>query len=263
MGMNRKIKTDNLNSTFSNYLPMEMKHLQDCCDTLQEYLESPELILYNFPRFMRKQEITKFLVMHELFKLIIDQHGSIVEVGVLDGFNVFSLAHFSEIYEHRNYTRKIIGCDTFGKYSSISKTKDQPDFDLNMPSCASYEKLKESVDGYNRSIEFSQFEKIELVKGDICTTGPIYKEQHPELVVAMLLCQTGMYKPTKASLEIFYPLMPQGSIIVFGTLNYAPTPGELRALDEVIGLDQIRLKRFPFATKTSYFIKGQSESCRA
>ena len=85
-----------------------------------------KIVLYNFPRYIRHQEVNRFLVCHELFKRIKNIHGSIIQVGVLDGNKLFSFAHFSEIYEPRNYTRKIYGFDTFNNYAESSfSSKDK------------------------------------------------------------------------------------------------------------------------------------------
>src|SRR5437016_495495 len=70
--------------------------------------------LQNFPKYVPRQTITRFLVRYEIFKKIINIQGSIVEIGVLDGGSLLSWAQFSAIFEHLNYQRKIIGFDMYG-----------------------------------------------------------------------------------------------------------------------------------------------------
>ena len=96
-----------LNSDLRNYKDHEKNILDNYKKLIEKDLSNGEIVLYNFPRYVRHQEVTRFLVCHELFKRIKNIHGSIIQVGVLDGNKLFSFAHFSEIYEPRNYTRKI------------------------------------------------------------------------------------------------------------------------------------------------------------
>ena len=67
----------------------------------------------NFSVYSNRQNINRFLALHELYKLQLDVKGSIVECGVYLGQSLFSFAHFSGIYEPANYHREVIGFDTF------------------------------------------------------------------------------------------------------------------------------------------------------
>ena len=46
----------------------------------------------------------------------------------------------------------------------------------------------------------------------------------------------------------------KGSIVGFDELNDPDSPGETRALMEVFGLNNVRLRRFPHASRVSYFV---------
>jgi hypothetical protein len=48
--------------------------------------------------------------------------------------------------------------------------------------------------------------------------------------------------------------MPKGAVIVFDELNAKMFPGETRAVDEVLGLKNIRIKRFSFDSYVSYAV---------
>ena len=122
------VKTDILNSDFSKYRNEEMEILERYVDQVRQHADVPEFILYNWPCFVRSQEITRFLVYYEIFKMIQNVHGSIVQLGVLNGNTLFSYALFSEIFEHRNYTRQIFGFDTFGAYEALSDREDKDKF---------------------------------------------------------------------------------------------------------------------------------------
>ena len=55
-------------------------------------------------------------------------------------------------------------------------------------------------------------------------------------------------------LEAFLPKMPRGALIVFDELNAKMFPGETVAVDEVIGIKNLKIQRFPFDSYVSYAV---------
>ena len=92
------------------------------------------------------------------------------------------------------------------------------------------------------------------MKGDIAETAPNYLDENPHLVVSMLYLDVDLYEPTKVMLETFVPKMPKGGIIVFDELNAKMFPGETVAVDEVLGLKNLNIKRFSFDSYVSFAI---------
>ena len=76
--------------------------------------------LQNFAKFVPTQELRKFICRYELFRKILNIHGSIIECGVLFGGGLMTWAQLSEIFEPINHTRNIIGFDTFSGFESLS-----------------------------------------------------------------------------------------------------------------------------------------------
>lgn len=91
----------------------------------QNAFSDSELSVYekiqSFPIYLQTTYIRKFISRYEIYKKILDVHGSIIECGVLGGGGVFSWAHFSEIFEPYNHLRNIIGFDTFEGFPSINQ----------------------------------------------------------------------------------------------------------------------------------------------
>ena len=77
--------------------------------------------LENFPKYIRRQKVTRYLALYELFKLAQPVKGSIVECGVNQGFGLMSWANFSAVLEPNNLTRRIYGFDTFSGFVGSSK----------------------------------------------------------------------------------------------------------------------------------------------
>ena len=56
-------------------------------------------------------------------------------------------------------------------------------------------------------------------------------------------------------MKYLYPLMPKGGLVLVTAAGYNYNPGETQAIMDSVGIENIELKRFDFATKWSYFIK--------
>jgi hypothetical protein len=211
-----------------------------------------------FAKYATRQSIAKFLTKYELFKQILNVNGSIVEAGVLHGGGTLAWAKLSSILEPTNHTRKIIGFDTFEGFPSVDE-KDFKGTDGSLIKVgelqgSTYESVSEAVSIYDENRPLSHISKVELVKGDIAETAPNYLDENPHLVVSMLYLDVDLYEPTKVMLETFVPKMPKGGIIVFDELNAKMFPGETVAVDEVLGLKNLSIKRFPFDSYVSYAV---------
>ncbi len=239
------IRKESIPSTLENFQPKELDILNSYIGLIKAHEDFPEILLYNYARVVRTQELTKQLVYYEIFKKIIEIPGDIIEIGVLEGQSLFSFAHFSEIYEHRNYTRKILGFDDFEGYSLPNG---------HFIKASSFHLLEQSVALFNKAVAFNQFEKIKIVKGNIVSNIQIYvEESHP--VCALFILHKGLYEIDKEVLQTLYPRIPKGGIILTGSFAYEKEKSCTQIVDDIFGIQNLSLRRFPFATKYCYFIK--------
>lgn len=213
-----------------------------------------------FPKYSSRQSIAKFLTKYEIFKKIKNVNGSIIECGVLHGGGLLAWAKLSSILEPVNHTRKIIGFDTFEGFPSVNKkdttTGDSSHFSDDGMVGSSYEELKKIIGLYDLNRPVNHIPKVELVKGDIIKTAPEFLKENPHLVVSLLYLDLVIYEPTKAAILTFLPRMVKGSIIVFDELNAELYPGETLAVEEILGLRNLKIKRFEFDSYVSYAIIG-------
>src|SRR6185369_4756208 len=82
--------------------------------------DSWEKKLEAFPKYVRRQNLTRFLALYEVFKRALTVKGSIVECGVHRGFGLMTWAKLSAILEPVNLTRRIYGFDTFQGFPALS-----------------------------------------------------------------------------------------------------------------------------------------------
>ncbi len=70
-----------------------------------------------------KTRLAKLLAHYELYKMITNLPGHIVECGVYKGASLTRFANFRDSLES-SYSRKIIGFDVFGKFSRSGDSND-------------------------------------------------------------------------------------------------------------------------------------------
>jgi hypothetical protein len=211
-----------------------------------------------FPKFVSRQTMAKFFTKYELFKQILEVNGSIVECGVLHGAGTLTWAKLSSIFEPSNHLRKVIGFDTFGGFPSVAdedtRTGTFHALKEGGLTGSKRDNVAEAVRVYDLNRSISHIPKVELIQGDILKTAPKYVEDNPHLVVSLLYLDFDLYEPTKAAIETFLPRMPKGAIIAFDELNAKIFPGETKAVDDTIGLRNLRIRRFPFDSYVSYAV---------
>jgi Macrocin-O-methyltransferase (TylF) len=189
----------------------------------------------------------------ELFKMVMDIPGAIIECGVYRGNSLMLYMHLSAILEPYAINRSIIGFDTFAGFTSIDQQEDPADINAKMFSDTDPTLIQDMIDANDLVRPVNRIPRCELVKGDIALTAPEFVTTRPDLVVAMLILDTDLYESTKVALQTFLPLMPKGGLVVFDEVAYVNFAGETAALKEVLDLNKVELKRLPFDTCVGYF----------
>lgn len=213
-----------------------------------------ETKMENFPKYTRFQNITRFLALYEIYKMVLNVKGSIVECGVYHGFGVMSYLNFSTILDHVNLTRRIYGFDSFKGFPTVSK-KDKTKTatikknDLHVDS---YDEIMELASTHDSVRFLGHIPKVSLIKGDAAKTIPKFIEENPHVLISLLFLDFDLYEPTKVALENFLPRMPKGAIVAFDELDNPLWPGETQALLDVCGPNSLKLERLPFDPYISF-----------
>lgn len=203
--------------------------------------------------FANRVTVTAALSRIELFKMVMDVPGAIVECGVYRGNSLMLYMHLSSILEPYAINRSIIGFDTFAGFTSIDDEQDPADINADMFADTDPKLIQDMIDANDLVRPVNRIPRCEIVEGDIARTVPEFVKTRPDLVVAMLILDTDLYESTKVALETFLPLMPKGGLVVFDEVAYVNFPGETSALKEVVDLNTVELKRLPFDSCVGYF----------
>jgi hypothetical protein len=222
---------------------------QQCPDPIETKLE-------NFPKYVRRQHLKRFLAMYEIFKIVLPVKGSVVECGVFKGFGVMTWAKLSAMLEPENLTRRIYAFDTFTGFPGTSKEDANriatPEQGGLCGGC--YEELQQLIVQYDRDRFLGHVDKVHLVQGDVAKTIPDFLASHPHLIVSLLFLDMDLYEPTKLALEQFVPRMPRGAVVVFDELDNPMWPGETTALMHSLGIRDTSLRRLDWDPYISYAV---------
>jgi len=72
----------------------------------------------------------------------------------------------------------------------------------------------------------------------------------------MAIFDMDIYKPTKDTIRAIKPKLTKGSLLVFDELNCQQFPGETKALDEVLKINNLKLQFYPHQPNCAWAIWG-------
>jgi hypothetical protein len=209
----------------------------------------------NLGLYLSRMQISRLLLMHQLYQKILPVHGVVMEFGVRWGQNLALFSNFRGMYEPYNYNRKIIGFDTFSGFPSVD------DKDGNRVAVGDYavtdnyhEYLSDILEWHQADSPIPHKKKFALVAGDATQTIHEYLKNQPETVVALAYFDFDIYQPTKTCLEAILPRLTRGSVIAFDELNCPEFPGETLAVMETLGLGRYGLQRDPQNPLVSWMV---------
>lgn len=213
----------------------------------------------NFPKYITRQSIARYLALYEIFKMILPIQGDIIEGGVNWGGGLMWFAQMSAALEPFNLQRRIIGFDTFSgfpelhsndlEHAEAGKEHREGGYQAN-----SFDDLTECVQLYDQNRPIGHVPKVRLIRGDACQTMPQYLVENPHTIVSLLHLDFDIYSPTQVAIETFLHRMPKGAIILFDELNCPKWPGETQAVIESLDIRETRIQRFAFEPYISYAV---------
>ncbi|PRM91334.1 crotonobetainyl-CoA--carnitine CoA-transferase [Arcobacter cryaerophilus gv. occultus] len=230
---------EKLNNLFQNS-PMPIEHL-----------------MVNLGLYMRSSVLAKTLYINELYEKIVHLPGSIMEFGSWYGTNLALFESLRAIYDPYNYTRKVIGFDTYDGYENLSindgKSELVQEGQYSIPE--NYiDYLKEVLDFHQKENVLPHIKKYELIKGDATKSVYEYLEKNQHTMISLAYFDMQLYEPTKKCLEAIKPYLVKGAVIAMDEINNDDYPGETIAFREVFGLGNYEIHKSRYLPDRSYMI---------
>jgi hypothetical protein len=208
---------------------------------------------------IHRESISRLLYYNELYKKIVGVPGFILEFGVQWGATLAQLISLRGIYEPYNHRRHIYGFDTFEGLVNTNKLKDGEylsDGDYTVYKNFEVE-LEDLLTLHEKNCPISQIKKFTLIKGDVSKTVKQFIKKTPHTIIAMAIFDMDIYKPTKDALLAIKSKLIKGSVLVFDELNCHEFPGETEAVNEILGLNNLKLCHDPNQPSRAWTIWGE------
>ena len=149
-----------------------MNVLDEICNTIDKHGIPTADVLESFAIYARRINITRFLAHYELYKMIQDLPGCIVECGVYQGNSLFAFAKFLEIFHSGDRIRHVIGFDSFQGLTDFTE-KDGPMYPNRSKIKGGWsagdfkDAFYELVDLYHEDMFVPQAKRIQIVEGNV------------------------------------------------------------------------------------------------
>jgi hypothetical protein len=223
---------------------------------------SPTEIWKNFPTYARRLHLKRFLAHYELFRMVVDLPGDILELGVFRGTSLMSWANFMEIRCMGDRQRRVFGFDNFSGFTDLEE-KDgavsaQVDKVTGGFDPSGYEEMLRDAIGIFDSDRFIPYKaRVVLVKGDVEKTIPQFVQENPGIRLSLIHFDVDLYRPTLIALEQLWPLVVPGGVVAFDEYGIPPWEGESKAVDEFFAGKKIELRRFTWSSNPgAYLVKN-------
>jgi hypothetical protein len=185
----------------------------------------------------RRQFLKRFLAHADLFKKTLEVPGDIAELGVFRGSGLMTWANLLEAFCIGDRTKVVYGFENWTGFTPPSPEDGKPINYVNKEEGGfSPEKYKEellsAIDIFDKD-RFIPFKpRIKLIEGNIEQTAPDFVKENPGVRFSLIHFDCDIYKPTKAALEAFWPILSRGGIMLFDEYAIPDWAGETRAVDE-------------------------------
>jgi len=188
----------------------------------------PTEIIEDFPRFTGHMSIGRYLTLHELYKKAEGIAGHIAEVGTYKGSSLLWFTKLVQIYEPESLTQ-VHGFDWFQ-----GTGEDSVELKIEKGSYkSSYEELQNLIQVQN--LENNCF----VHKLDVVTELEKFFEENPHLYFKVVFLDAGFYNVVKKSIEILWPRLNPGGIMIFDQFGHELSPGEAKAVKELLPNEKI------------------------
>jgi hypothetical protein len=219
-------------------------------------------ICRNFQIYTRRVFLKRFLAHYELFRMTIDLPGDIVELGVYRGASLMSWANFLEVRNMGDRAKQVIGFDNWQGFTAFAPQDGKEDARVNKvlggyDGGAFKSILEDAISIYDRDRFIPYKPRIVLVDGAIEESLPRFIEEQPGLRISLLHVDCDLYRPTHTALELLWPRVVTGGVVVFDDYGVRPWEGESTAADEYFMERGVTLRRFEWAhSPGAYIVKG-------
>ncbi len=202
-----------------------------------------EDLLHHFPAFVGHMTLSRFLALYEAYKMTLGVAGHIAEIGVYKAAGTLLFAKLTQIFEPESLTL-VHGFDWFGGTQVTEEEKNV----IAGSYKENYHRVMKliSVQGLNNIVH--------IHKLDVTKDLEKFFLENNYMQFKLLFFDAGTYKVVSNCLNYFWPRLTSGGVLILDQFNHELSPGETRAVKEI--LPHAKIRTFPFGwMPTAYIVK--------
>jgi hypothetical protein len=217
-------------------------------------------VLKHFPVLIRRQWLKRFLAHIELFQKTLSIPGDIAELGVFRGLGLMTWANLLEAYCIGNRTKTVYGFDNWMGFTKFDVQDGEPNETAHKTlggfnSSSFFQELSDAIGIYDSDRFVPSKARVKLIDGQIENTIGKFIDENPGVRFSLIHFDCDLYAPTHVALQIMWPLLSRGGVILFDEYGIHDWPGETKAVDEFL-LDKpdLELQTFTWTNSPAAFL---------
>ncbi|MCB0336038.1 MAG: hypothetical protein KDD62_07015 [Bdellovibrionales bacterium] len=223
-------------------------------DIFKHYPATEEETERSLGLFLRGSLMARIFAIREVYELIVDVPGSIVDLGTWRGQTAVICENLRAIFEPLHFNRRIICLDTFEGYQGFSEQDKATELhkDGTYSTGADYvgllERLLKLHETSNAMGHINGKHKV--IKGDCTKTLPNFFEENPHEFVSLAFFDLNAFNPTLEAFKLIYSKLVPNGVVAFWQLTRPSVPAEGKVYTSSI------LEELPHTILRSKFYPG-------
>ena len=208
---------------------------------------SPADLIHHAPAFAGEINLARFLALYEAYKATLGLAGHIAEFGIYMGTNVLFFAKLARLFEPASLTL-VHGFDWF---RGVQPEGEEARLVDSGAYTASFETVSRLVTTQHLD-DIVRLHDMDLASDALAE----FIDGHGHLQFRLVVLDCGLYTVVRNCIERIWPRLVPGGWLVLDNFNHETSPGEARAVREL--LPGLKVRTFPFcAQPTAYIVKPE------
>lgn len=208
----------------------------------------------HLPVFLTAPSLARILWLDQVYRSAIDVPGRCLEFGSQWGASLNILLLLKMIHEPWNAGREIVSFSTFaqgfaGVHEADGAAVAAGDYAVSQDWRPRLEGL---LGAHAQRSPIGAERNYSVIEGDVSQTLPGWLEANPEALISHAHFDMDIYAPTRDALQLVLPRMPLGAVLIFDELNCPSFPGETLAVQEVLGIHRLKLRKSSYQPYSVY-----------
>ncbi|WP_286784718.1 MULTISPECIES: class I SAM-dependent methyltransferase [Pseudomonas] len=209
----------------------------------------------HLPVFLTAASIARIFWLDLVYQKALEVPGRVLEFGSQWGASLNVLLMLKMIREPWNAGRKIVSFSTFADgFVSVDAKDGESRLGDYAVSPEWRENLERILETHAARSPIGAKDNFSIIEGDVRETFPKWLKDNPEALISHVHFDMDVYEPTRDMLNLVLRRMPKGAVLVFDELDCPAFPGETQALEEVLGIRNLALRKSQYQPYSAYCI---------